>query len=934
MRKPIHLILLAMSVLISLFALSACGTNLTTDEYLLQAKSHLEKGDLRAANIELANALQRDPEAVEARWLLAQVSLELGDAATAESEARRAIQLGMSRAEVQPVLVEAVLRQGALDRTLAETASLPTEATDSDKAKMLGLRGQAFVLRGDIQRAQAALEDALSFDSQASHALVGLAVLHATQRQPEEARRWATAAIESNPDTSEAWSVLGELELAQGNLEAAEAAFGNAIQHRAYPTLDRAHRALARVQLGKLDEAASDIQWLQRRGLGEHYYVHYVGGLILFTEGNFLGAASAFEDSFTAEPGYLPNRMYLATARLLLGQSEQARRHAQYVYNTVPQSHAAGQLLASAQMRLTEYARAKELLHAALADAPDDSTTLRMLATVSLLTGDAEAGLEFSRRLVAQVPDSSSAQEMLLLASLLSGVTIEEPLGNGPVTDQAGTDVYRSEFLRALEAFRDNRLDEALQRARRLHEREPERVDPVNLMAAVYLAAGQWDRARIELEKVLEIQPNEPSALLNLAKIELQTGDVPRAKSLLERLLTAQPESEEAALWLAQAEVRLGDRAAGIRVLEDALRRNPSAHSARARLAGEHLQDGNLDRVLALTHGLSDTQRQAEPALLEVRGKAQVQRGDLAAARETFARWIRFAPESVEARVLYGDMLARSGDHGAAKRQLDKALELDPLYLPARIAEIRMLVHLGSTAEALSKVDRLKEDFGEAPEVLGLQGWLALGTGDFAAAEQALAALWEQSPDSEVTLLLVQALWAQAKHDDAIALMREWLDAEPEDLAVLVHLAEAYLGLHRSNEAIAAYEAIIQIYPTYFPAWNNIAWLSREEDPSKAMTYAERAYELAPEEPRVLDTLGMLKLEQGDLENAYQLVREAADRLPADAQIQLHLGTVLVRQQRLDEAREVLAIVAAEVPDSAPGREAKDLLDSMSEGAQ
>ena len=119
MSQPSHLVLLILLTLSGPLFLNACGKNLTAEEYVLQAKEHLQTGDLRAANIELANALQRDPEAVEARWLMAQVALDLGDAATAESEARRALQLGMPESQVQPLLVKSLLRQGAFDRVLS-----------------------------------------------------------------------------------------------------------------------------------------------------------------------------------------------------------------------------------------------------------------------------------------------------------------------------------------------------------------------------------------------------------------------------------------------------------------------------------------------------------------------------------------------------------------------------------------------------------------------------------------------------------------------------------------------------------------------------------------------------------------------------------------------------------------------------------------------
>ena len=95
------------------------------------------------------------------------------------------------------------------------------------------------------------------------------------------------------------------------------------------------------------------------------------------------------------------------------------------------------------------------------------------------------------------------------------------------------------------------------------------------------------------------------------------------------------------------------------------------------------------------------------------------------------------------------------------------------------------------------------------------------------------------------------------------------------------------------------------------------------------MEYAERASQLAPDDPHVLDTMGMLRLQQGDLAGAHDFIRAATERSPSDAQIQLHLGTVLARQERFHEAREVLEVLVQQVPDTEPGREARTLLESM-----
>ena len=55
---------------------------------LADARKAIQKGDLRAAQINLRNAVRADPQNAEAHYWLARVSLDLGDAVAAEREAR------------------------------------------------------------------------------------------------------------------------------------------------------------------------------------------------------------------------------------------------------------------------------------------------------------------------------------------------------------------------------------------------------------------------------------------------------------------------------------------------------------------------------------------------------------------------------------------------------------------------------------------------------------------------------------------------------------------------------------------------------------------------------------------------------------------------------------------------------------------------------
>lgn len=922
------------TMLILALALGAggCGRAPTPQEHIAKANDYFVSGELQSASIELANALQQEPDNVDARWLLARVSLAQGDAARAERDARRAMEQGIAQGEARLLLVRAILLQGDADRAIAEATSLPPDLPAAQRAVLLGLRSQAHVLKGDLDDAQFMIDDALSLDPDCVEALVARAVIYTLRRQYDEAEEWATRALAANDRSADAWSALGELELARGNAAEAETAFGNAIKNRDFANLDRARRALARLQLEKFEEAEADIVALGRHGLKNHPYVNHVLGLVRFGQRNYRDAAAAFEATHAMQPNLVQNRMYLGIAHYFLGNLEQARHHAAWVQANAPRSGLAAQLLGVVSANLSDYTAANDALSTALRNSPDDSLTLQLLTNVSLLAGRTEAALEYATRLTALEPQSEQARESLMVARLMTGRSLNEPGVTGQPPD--GSDDFTREFLLALEAFRDNRIGEALDSAARLHERFPDKVDPLNLLAAVHLARGQWDEAEVELEKVLQLDPDNAVARRNLAKIELQAGDPERATTLLRPLAEQFPTDEELALLLARAHFQLGDETTAVALLERLLEQNDNALSARSRLAAAHLSAGRLDRVLELTQGLGSTQLRQVPELLEVRGKALTLAGDVAAARSTFEQWVRLVPTSAPAHFYLSDSLAKSGDIARAHSELQRALELDRQYLPARVGEIKMLVQRGQVDLARKALDDLRSDFGERTEVLSIEGWFALGTGEFALAEERFRTMLEHAPHTDIITLLSRALWAQGEHDAAIAHLEAWLRERPADIAVQLLIADAYLAQGRANDARMSYKAVLVHQPEHIVALNNLAWLTRETEPTAAMDYAQRAHQLAPENPHVLDTLGMLLLERGDVTRASRFVSEAAERAPDDLQIRLHLGRVLIRQNRLDEARKVLNTLIEEAPDRVIGREAQTEIDSLKSTAQ
>lgn len=86
-------------------------------------------------------------------------------------------------------------------------------------------------------------------------------------------------------------------------------------------------------------------------------------------------------------------------------------------------------------------------------------------------------------------------------------------------------------------------------------------------------------------------------------------------------------------------------------------------------------------------------------------------------------------------------------------------------------------------------------------------------------------------------------------------------------------------------------------------ALNNLAALLLEQNDASAYGYAQRAYALQPSNPVVMDTYGWGLLQQGKIQEAMPLLKQAAQAMPDSTAIQFHWASALAKSGKNTEAR-------------------------------
>jgi tetratricopeptide (TPR) repeat protein len=224
--------------------------------YIKEAEQYLAKGDLKAAEIQLRNAIRDAPQDPVLRGRLGEVYLRLGDVVSAEREARAARERNGNEADYLPVLAEALLGQGKFADliNLAQPGNrepvLESKVRTALGAAAAGLRDQA--------KAETLLGEAIKLDPNAVAPKIQLARL-LTATKPAEGDKLIDEAIAANPRSAEALQVKGEMLRSRGDQESAMRLFDEALKIDPKKVSAHLSRADVNIMRGKYKAADEDI---------------------------------------------------------------------------------------------------------------------------------------------------------------------------------------------------------------------------------------------------------------------------------------------------------------------------------------------------------------------------------------------------------------------------------------------------------------------------------------------------------------------------------------------------------------------------------------------------------------------------------------------------------------------------------------------------
>src|SRR2546427_11368205 len=440
----------ALAVTIAVLSFTGCDrlVSYTEQERLQRAKNFKDEGKLQSSVIELKNALQKNPNNAEARWLLGEIYVDLGQAPEAEKELLKAKELGVAEESVKVPLGKALLAQGRYQRVLSEIKVDP-EAPSPLQAKITVLRGQAQLGLRQLDEACALFNKSSEIDSSYVPAYWGLAQCAAAKGNLAQSRAQLEKALKLEDTNSGTWALLGDMERVTNNLSAAEAAYANALKYKPDNLDALLGRAAARISDKKPDEASEDIDAALKIAK-DHPVANHLRGVIHYGCGKDADAKISFETALAANPEYLPAVLWLGYTDYAQKSYAQAERHFTQYLRQDPNAVQVQALLALIQTRTGRNKAAQEALALLSKVKFEDVQSLSALGQAHMLLGENDLAAQYFQQVVAKMPEQAQPRVELAKALLQKGESdkaleqLEKAIALSPGNTQANEQLIQT----------------------------------------------------------------------------------------------------------------------------------------------------------------------------------------------------------------------------------------------------------------------------------------------------------------------------------------------------------------------------------------------------------------------------------------------------------------------------------------------------------
>ncbi len=419
-------------------------------------------------------------------------------------------------------------------------------------------------------------------------------------------------------------------------------------------------------------------------------------------------------------------------------------------------------------------------------------------------------------------------------------------------------------------AFIDaNRLEEALQSAKRAIQAAPNRVEAHLLYIQLMIQLNRRSEVRRQYTQLKEQHKSGLALMLYGRTLE----DLDEQVATYKKALEMEPGLGWAHYCIASVKMQRGDSEGAVESLQDAIRIQPGFTQGMESLATLYLSMGKVDEAITTFEQALESDPGNAKVLFQL-GSLVGGKGETARAVELLEKSLELAPENPQVMANLAFMYFRQKRYDDAIALYDRALEIVPAQSDVRL-----------NREVVARVKKGELEYDAVTE-------------------------------------MVKAMEARTA-EEAMAHYRRVIEISPRFELPYLALGQLLAATNRPADAEKAFLRAVQLNPGFVEGARVLAeFYLVSKDPAKAEPYLVKAIELEPDEPELHAALGAVYAASGQAPEAEKAFARAVALLPPETALpsRLNMAKAVAAQGRLaDAARELRAILEVN-PDFAAAR--------------
>jgi len=610
-------------------------------------------------------------------------------------------------------------------------------------------------------------------------------------------------AVQKDPQLAKAWTLLGQIRLSDGDLEIG---------------LEELQKALA---IDPQDDAAKLALLRTKNALGRSAEV-----------------LAALDDAAALAPEFA---VALGDAKFATGDVDRA-----------VELYEQGKHLPQGLYGLGQVAHLSNDLETALAHLTSAVELDPRYRNAQLYKGEIEL----------QMGKGDAAAETFLAAKRLRGNAIPPRMGmvraelvrgdldaadqNASALISVGRKYAQAHYMKALVKYRKQDFEAAENALLNVQKFSRDHLPGLYLMGVVQANLGNLDRATRNLERYIELEPENASVRKLLASVLGKQDD---SRGVVDLLQPFAPTSNDPQVWamLGRAYEKTGQTADATVAFERAVELAPDTAPFRNQLALSLLSAG--EGAAALEHLESAVEIDGDQLQSEyIKVMLQMREQDFAGARRSTDEIIAKRPNDPQGHNLRGTIALTQDDLQGAENAFNAALKVDPEFFPA--------------ANGLAQIAERRSDFETAHSILTR----------FAERE---------GVDEQPLMALVDLNFRAGNIDAGIGLLEEGVNKFPASVPIHVAQLRTLLATGRLSEALQTSNTLLNLAPTLPDAKLLDAEVAlRQGDRERAQERAQQLQELLPQHEGTLAVyaaVGVLQQRLGNLTLARRNLERAAE---------------------------------------------------------